>query len=57
MALTTFGGFDDVFGPLFGSTASFPLSSAMATSGRDQPSMRGMALDVVEKKGAPPLLY
>jgi len=50
MALTTFGGFDDVFGPLFGSTASFPLSSAMATAGRDQPSVRGMALDVVEKK-------
>ena len=55
MALTTFGGFDDVFGPLFGSTAGFPFSSAMATAGHDQPSMRGMALDVIEKKGAPSL--
>ena len=52
MALATFGGFDDLFAPMFESTSGLPLSSALANTGRDQPSMRGMALDVVEKKGA-----
>lgn len=52
MALATFGGLDDFFGPMFERTADFPMNSALAAVGRDQPSMRGMALDVVEKNGA-----